>query len=142
MIKEYFYSKEKDEELEKLSEQINAIPTFEGKVEFFKTISKETYYELLSFLRWETAKEQYKKELGVLGSKSGRDMDKMKGSGLTTTSAGQSMTFEEAELTLVCKKLFRQRLESENIPSDIVESFYSDNDLHDMYIGEVIDIIR
>ena len=63
MIREYFYSKEKDEELEKLSEQINAIPTFEGKVEFFKTISKETYYELLSFLRWETAKEQYKKEL-------------------------------------------------------------------------------
>ena len=56
MIREYFYSKEKDEELEKLSEQINAIPTFEGKVEFFKTISKETYYELLSFLRWETAK--------------------------------------------------------------------------------------
>lgn len=63
MIREYFYSKEKDEELEKLSEQINAIPTFEGKVEFFKTISKETYYELLSFLRWETAKEQHKKEL-------------------------------------------------------------------------------
>ena len=86
--------------------------------------------------------EQYKKELGVLGSKSGRDMDKMKGSGLTPTTAGQSMTFKEAELTLVCKKLFRQRLESENIPSDIVNSFYGDNDLHDMYIGEVVDIIR
>lgn len=63
MIKEYFYSKEKDEELIKLSEQINDIPTFEGKVEFFKTISKETYYELLSFLRWENEKEKYIKEL-------------------------------------------------------------------------------
>ncbi|MCR5651056.1 MAG: flavin reductase [Lachnospiraceae bacterium] len=86
--------------------------------------------------------DRYKKELGVLGSRSGRDMDKMKGSGLTAVKAGESVTFKEAEVTLVCRKLFRQRLLPENMPKDVVETLYADNDLHDMYIGEVVDIIR
>lgn len=86
--------------------------------------------------------EQYKKELGVLGAKSGRDMDKMHASGLTAIPAGESMTFQEAEVTIVCRKLFRQRLAPENMPKDVVERFYGDQDWHDMYIAEVVDIIR
>ena len=49
--------------------------------------------------------EEYKKQLGVLGSKSGRDMDKIHDSGLTPKSVDGSVTFEEAEVTLLCKKL-------------------------------------
>ena len=86
--------------------------------------------------------EQYKKELSVLGSKSGRNMDKMTASGLTAIKAGDSMTFKEAEVTLVCKKLYKQRLLTENMPDDVANTIYADNDLHDMYIGEVVDIIR
>ena len=44
--------------------------------------------------------EEYKKQLGVLGSKSGRDMDKIHDSGLTPKSVDGSVTFEEAEVTL------------------------------------------
>jgi len=86
--------------------------------------------------------EKHKKELGVLGSKSGRDFDKMNASGLTAVPAGESVTFAEAEVTLVCRKLFRQRLAPENMPADIAERFYGDRDWHDMYIGEVVDMIR
>ena len=86
--------------------------------------------------------EEYKKTLGVLGSKSGRDMDKMNASGLSATQVGESMTFTEAELTLVCKKLFKQTLPKENMPADVADMFYGDNDLHDMYIGEVVEILR
>ncbi len=86
--------------------------------------------------------DKFKKELGVLGSKSGRDMDKMGASGLTPVKAGESVSFKEAEVTLVCRKLFRQRLLSENMPKEVVKTMYADNDLHDMYIGEVVDIIR
>ena len=86
--------------------------------------------------------EQYKKELGVLGSRSGRDMDKMTASGLTAMKAGESMTFKEAEVTLVCKKLYKQRLLPENMPKDVVDTMYADNDIHDMYIGEIVDMIR
>ncbi len=86
--------------------------------------------------------EQYRDVLGVLGSKSGRDMDKMAGSGLTPVKAGESMTFREAEATLVCRKLFKQRLLPENIPEDVLEEMYADSDFHDMYIGEVVDILK
>lgn len=86
--------------------------------------------------------EEFKKVLGVLGSKSGRDIDKMKASGLTAVKAGESMSFKEAEVTLVCKKLFRQSLLTENMPKDIANTMYADNDIHDMYIGEVVEIIK
>ena len=86
--------------------------------------------------------EQYKQLLGVLGSKSGREIDKMNISELSPKVAGDSMTFVEAEITLVCKKLFKQKLLPENMPKEVVSSLYADSDLHDMYIGEVVDIIK
>ena len=54
--------------------------------------------------------EEYRKVLGVLGAKSGRNMDKMHDSGLKAkkvavddASGAETVTFEEAELTLVCR---------------------------------------
>ena len=84
--------------------------------------------------------EKYKKILGVLGAKSGRSMDKMFASGLTPEAVGESMSFKEAELTLVCRKLFAQELRKSRMPKDIAASFYADDDMHIMYIGEVVQI--
>lgn len=85
--------------------------------------------------------EDRKKTLAVLGSKSGREMDKIHNSGLTPVAAGKSVSFKEAEVSLVCRKLFCQRVELSNIPEEIVKTCYSAGDPHDMYIGEVVDII-
>ena len=85
--------------------------------------------------------EDYKKILGEMGSKSGRDIDKMNYPGLTAKKVGETVTFEEAEVTLVCKKLFKQELSVENMTSEIADAFYSADAVHDMYIGEVVDII-
>ena len=84
--------------------------------------------------------QEYRKVLTVLGSKSGRDMDKMQGSGLIAKEVGQSITFEEAEVTLVCRKLFRQELKTENMLPEIAKTFYSGDAEHDMYIGEIVEI--
>ena len=86
--------------------------------------------------------ETSRKALGVFGSKSGRDIDKMHFDGLTAKEAGESVTFAEAEVTLVCKKLMRQPFDPENIPAKILDRFYSGDTLHDMYVGEVVDILR
>ena len=86
-------------------------------------------------------REEYKKTLGVLGSKSGREIDKMHIAGLTPVKAGESVSYEEAEMTLLCRKLFRQQLDPSNIPSDVVERFYASDAPHDMYIGEVVEIL-
>lgn len=86
--------------------------------------------------------EECKRILGVLGSKSGRDMDKMKESGLTPVQAGESMSFKEAEVTLVCRKLFKQQLNVANMPEDVAKAMYQGQAPHDMYIGEIVEIIR
>ena len=85
--------------------------------------------------------EKYRKVLGVLGAKSGREMDKMHASGLTPKFLADGVTFEEAEVTLVCRKLFCQPMPEENIPQEILSQYYQDHDIHDMYIGEVIEIL-
>lgn len=86
--------------------------------------------------------EDFKKALGVMGSKSGRDMDKMKDSGFTPKEVNGSVTFEEAEVTIVCRKLFRQELSVENMPEDVKNSLYNGDAPHDMYIGEVVEIVK
>lgn len=86
--------------------------------------------------------EEYKKTLGVLGSKSGRDMDKMHVDGLTAEEVGGSVSFQEAEVTLLCRKLCCQPLELDKMDPTIAGQFYSSDAPHDMYIGEVIEIIR
>ena len=85
--------------------------------------------------------EEYKKVLGVLGSKSGREMDKMHDSGLTPKYLDKGITFEEAKCTLVCRKLFKQQLAIENIPEEVVDTYYKKDAPHDMYIAEVIEIL-
>ena len=85
--------------------------------------------------------EEYKKTLGVLGSKSGRDMDKMHVEGLTSVEAGDSVSFQEAELTLVCRKLFKQQLDPKNMLPEVAEQFYGSDAPHDMFIGEVVAMI-
>ena len=59
-------------------------------------------------------------------------------------AVGESVTFEEAEVTLLCKKLFMQRLDKENIMESEpdVKAFYDGDAEHDMYIGEVVEIIK
>lgn len=86
--------------------------------------------------------EQYKKILSVLGSRSGREIDKMKDSGLNAIKAGGSVSFREAEVTLVCRKMFKQELSVANMPEDIAKSMYEGQAPHDMYIGEVVEIIK
>ena len=88
--------------------------------------------------------ESYRKALGELGSKSGRDIDKMHYEGLSAEKAGETeaVTFKEAELTLVCKKLFKEHISVDKIPSDVFEVLYKNDAPHDLYIAEVVDIIE
>ena len=86
--------------------------------------------------------EEYKKILGVLGSKSGREMDKIHASGLTPKKVGETVSFEEAETTIICRKLFRQGMELSNMPEDVVKSLYTGQAPHDIYIGEVVAVLK
>ncbi len=84
--------------------------------------------------------ESKRQALGVFGSKSGKDIDKMNYPGLTAKPLGESVTFEEAEVTILCKKLYVQQLDMDKIPAEIRDRFYTGDAIHDMYIGEIVGI--
>lgn len=86
--------------------------------------------------------EEHKKDLTILGTKSGRDMDKIALTKLTPEFLKVGTTFKNAKLTLVCKKIYYQDLNVEHISENEKDKFYKNEPIHRMYIGEVIDIIN
>ena len=79
----------------------------------------------------------YKKELGVLGTKSGRDGDKIAEVDFHVVDLDGQPGFDEAKCVLICRKLYQDDIRLEDMPADVVERFYADGDYHTMYIGEI-----
>ena len=80
-----------------------------------------------------------KKAHGVLGGKSGRDLDKIAAAGLTPVYADGTVYFEEADLVLICRKLYHAPLLEEGfVDRSIIERDYPQRDFHEMYVGEIL----
>lgn len=82
---------------------------------------------------------EYKKALAFCGRNSGRDCDKAKETGLTPMEIDGSMSFEESETVIVCKKLFYQDIDPEGFVDKTIDGVcYPEKDYHRMYVGEVV----
>ena len=86
--------------------------------------------------------EEYRKDLALLGSRSGRDGDKVALTALTPLAIEHGVDFAQAELTFVCKKLYQQQFELEKVPKDVADWIYTRVPPHSMFIGEVLEVIR
>lgn len=85
--------------------------------------------------------EAYRDALNICGSKSGKDTDKVKESGLTpiTTPAG-SKAFAEAWLIIECRKMVSQPVLHEGINDTELKKNWEGKPMHKMYIGEIINV--
>lgn len=79
----------------------------------------------------------FKKELSLCGSKSGRDIDKVKECGFTPVF-DSGVYFDEASIVLVCKKLAFQDIDPKGFIDPEIQSNYAANDYHRVYIGEIV----
>ena len=101
---------------------------------YTKEFVDKSEYFTLTFL-----KDGHRDALSLLGSESGRDMDKMHDSGLTSIFVDGQPTFEEAELVLVCRKRCKSEIAPEDIlQQEIIDNNYANRDFHTMYIGEIV----
>ena len=77
----------------------------------------------------------------VCGTKSGRDIDKIKECGLTLRrGAGDAPFFDEAEWVLVCRKLYAQALDESCVLDERVLHHYgAKGGWHRAYTGEVVE---
>ena len=84
----------------------------------------------------------FKKTLSYLGTKSGRDEDKIKNSKLTVLHTDEIPYFEEANIAILCKKLYAQEFKPEYfIAQELNEKWYPDVDYHTLYIAEITKIL-
>lgn len=90
-------------------------------------------------------KEKYLDGLKIYGSKSGRDYDKDLLSGFHPIRMHDMITYEEACLTIFCKKIYSIKLSDDGINDSSISEFYSYNDdgtRHHMYVGRIVDILE
>ncbi len=82
--------------------------------------------------------EERRDALKVCGSTSGRDTDKVLDAGLFPMQVDGSMAFEEAQLVIVCHKLYAQQLDKACFTApEVYGENYPDDDLHTLYVGSV-----
>ena len=86
--------------------------------------------------------KKYRKDLNLLGTKSGRDGDKIAETQLTVISSIKvdAPTFKEAELIVECKKVYWDDFKPENFVDPSIGKNYPLKDYHRMYFGEIVHI--
>jgi flavin reductase (DIM6/NTAB) family NADH-FMN oxidoreductase RutF len=82
--------------------------------------------------------EKYREALNVLGSRSGRDGDKIAAVGLTPVASrtASSPAFAEAELILECRKIYVDTIDPDGFVDPSIEKNYT-GDYHRVYFGQV-----
>lgn len=84
--------------------------------------------------------EALKPALSLLGSKSGRDGDKISASGLHPMASSRvaAPSFQEAELVVECRKMYWQDLDPSHFLNPAIEANYPKKDYHRAYFGEIV----
>lgn len=100
-----------------------------------KFVDENEYFSLCFF------DEEYKKDLGYLGSVSGKDEDKVSKTKLTIKENDKAVYFNEANLVLICRKLYNQEIKEECfVDKFVVDDSYPKRDFHTMYIGAIEEV--
>ncbi len=86
--------------------------------------------------------ESYKSTLSFLGKVSGRDEDKISEARLHIDHYKETPYIDEGNFVIICRKMSATRITEDSfLDPEIKEKWYKDNNMHTMYIGEIIDII-
>ena len=87
--------------------------------------------------------KSYRSALKYLGAVSGRDEDKLAGARMNLDYYEDGTPYvDEGNLVIVCKKLSATRITKEQLIEDgLMEQFYADENMHTMYIGEIIGVL-
>lgn len=100
----------------------------------YEFLEKESYFTLSFF------EEKYRPQLKLFGSKSGRDIDKVKAAGLTPLSLKPGMAYAEARMIVQCKKIYADRTRAECWFPPKGETSRPEDGAHKLYFGEIVGI--
>lgn len=82
--------------------------------------------------------KKYQKILDICGSRSGKDTDKIKETGLIPLETEQgNIYYEQSRLVLECRKMYADDIHPEEFIDGTIDKNYPLKDYHRMYIGEI-----
>lgn len=85
--------------------------------------------------------KKYRDALNYCGSHSGKNEDKIANSGLSVGHKLGIPYIDESSILLLCHKLSATKIGKDSFTdSEIYEKWYSDNDMHTMYVAEIMDV--
>lgn len=84
--------------------------------------------------------EKFRAAVQLLGTKSGRECDKIAEAGLNPVAASKvaAPAFEEAELVVECRKIYYDDIEPRHFVDPTIQENYPQKDYHRMYFGEIV----
>lgn len=94
--------------------------------------------------------EEYRNALAYLGSRSGKDEDKISKTPLAPVFIDGVPAFREAKLVIIAKKIYKGKIEEKNfIDKSIIKTFYNpnsknpfdNNSYHNVYIAEILKVL-
>lgn len=116
---------------------------------FFQVFVRPTRHTYEFMERYDTFtlnafEPKYKQALSILGSKSGRDGDKIALAGLTPMASREvaAPCFREASLVIECRKMYWQDIDNTHFLDSGIEGNYAKKDYHRVYFGEIVHVNR
>ena len=103
---------------------------------------RQDYFSLCFF------PEEYREKLTYCGTKSGRDIDKVKECSFTVEAGiGDTPYFTQAQLVLICKKLYATQIDPQSIlDKEVFQQHYTgegqEENYHRVYVGEIVEALR
>ena len=85
--------------------------------------------------------EDRRQMLNYFGTVSGRDEDKIAKSGLTVKHDNGRTYYDEARVTMLCRKLYAQELQKNCFVDKAADGRWYQDDYHTMYIAEIEKIL-
>ena len=102
----------------------------------YEFMNKSVYYTLMFF------EEKYRNLLKICGTKSGRNIDKIKEYNFTPVeSANGAIYFEEARFIIECRKIYITDIDPEGFVDSSIENNYPQKNYHRMFVGEIVNVM-
>lgn len=110
-------------------------------------LKKEDYFSVSFY------DEEYRKSLSIMGTISGRDTNKVLKANLTPIELNKTISFNEANTTFVCKKLYQHSFSKDDLNKEIEDYYISkpksfpldennNYNPHIVFVGEVVEVVK
>jgi len=98
----------------------------------YEFTEKHAYFSLCFF------PEDRRETLKICGSRSGRDVDKLKLTGLEPLWDREAPYFAQARLAMVCKKIYYADINPNRFIDANLTGLYPEKQYHRLYVGEIL----